>query len=321
MDEPWGLNGPQFLTVYWIAVAVAVAAVIAVRAWSRKPVPTQPGTTPDAYELALLSGGFPRVTDTAMAAAVDRGALRVSREGAITVTGAPPGDPVQAFLLSQMPSPARLGQVIEIDWERSAIDEAMTERLAARGLIASPSRLAAAFRWHWPLVALFVIGVARLIVGIAGDYPVGYLVLSLCAVGVIWLGCALALHHNGSVPTLAGHRAVRDAKARTPARDPRGQVTEAETAAGVLLPVALYGLAAYPDDAIGGLFYQYLGAVPGTPLAAQPMQPAQGGGGSGGGSSCGSSCGGSSCGSGSSCSSGGGSSCGGGGGCGGGSSS
>src|SRR5438105_4542054 len=99
MSDPWGISGPAFL---WIYGGLMVGVWLVVRpllTWAARRSASHggqyPGSTPTVYQLAYLAGGPHRAIDTAIAALVERGGLRVSSARTVTATGAMPADPLE----------------------------------------------------------------------------------------------------------------------------------------------------------------------------------------------------------------------------------
>jgi len=299
MSEPWGLSGPQFLALYWTLMGLAVVAMIAGVVVSRRATrPARPTDDQlDAYELAMLAGGPRRVEATAIAGLVASDALRMSRRGVGRPTGAGPQDEIQRFVLGRIGRVAHLRSQTELGLRDSAMGRELIARLVERGYLVTGDR---ARRLHWIVAGVGVIGVTRLLNGLAEGRPVGWLFLSLLGTVVVWFVARRALRQQAGPFTTSQGKAVL---ARAEERTRRTEYTSASAMPGVTVlgVVALYGLGAYPDEELSEIF-------------TQPATGSVGGGGSV------SSCGGatSGCSSGSSGSSGGGgSSCGGGSGCGG----
>ncbi|MEU4254255.1 TIGR04222 domain-containing membrane protein [Amycolatopsis sp. NPDC026612] len=292
MDDPWGISGPDFVAFY-VTLLVAVVVVrlvvggIAV-VWARRPGRAQPGPPPTVYEVAFLAGGPDRAADAAIAALVERGRLRVNSYKQISKVGTRPGEPLEraVFDIAKLKTTA----VIRAKVRESAAMRALADRLDERGLLSSANRQARTFGLVLQL-AVLVLGVARLVNGIALGRPVGILLFLTLLAAVLTLVAGAGLKTATRKPSAAGHRLLGQARAAASGPVPAGALAGGVLLGGAVAAVALGGWAMYPDDELS---------------AALMPSAGSGGGGSSGGSSC----------SGSSCSSG--SSCGGGGGCGGG---
>jgi uncharacterized protein (TIGR04222 family) len=86
MNEPWGISGPQFVALYVVALIVATIVTFVWRSRSRNAVvpPGQPPLTPE--QIAFLAGGPNRMVDAALAALIEREAIRTVRGGRLHAT-------------------------------------------------------------------------------------------------------------------------------------------------------------------------------------------------------------------------------------------
>ncbi len=311
MEDTWGIPGPTFLAIYAallvLPLVIALLWTIAVKLGRKAPRTAVSGPRPTAYELAYLAGGPDRVVDTAIAALVDRGTLRISSSRKLQLAGPEPADPIErAVAKGAKPGHNSTTRGIRDRLRMSGPMQALAKDLEARGLVVvdkTPQIRQVVFGVY---LGALILGVVRLIAGIAGDHPVGFLIFLVIAAGFATLLARAARNKRvGPRPTGEGNRILGRANTEFSRERGRG-ITGGPAVGGALLggaamAVALGGLAYYPDEELSAA------------LMPPPLSGGFGGGGSSGGSSC--STGGSSCGSGSS----GGSSCGGGcgGGCGG----
>ncbi|MEV0072169.1 TIGR04222 domain-containing membrane protein [Amycolatopsis sp. NPDC050768] len=302
MDETWGISGPQFLAWYGIALALVLAVQVVWPRVARTRAVEHTGELPDVYHLAYLAGGPERVADTAIAALVDRGLLRVNSEGVVTAAGKHPWHKIERSV-HEGAKGAKGGTTRSLR-AKAARSKAMSDleaEMQRAGLLTSGSE---ARPFHTTILLAFLvllaIGAVRFVTGASHGRPVGWLFLLLVVALVLTVVASVVRGRKRVGITPRGQGALTHARfsSRT-----QGAVRPALLLAGAAGAVALGGLAMYPDDELSAAL------IP-------PFQPfaGSGGGSSSGGSSCStsSSCSsGSSCSSSSSCSSG--SSCGGGG--------
>lgn len=296
MEQPWGLSGPEFLNIYWIALGVSLLFAIGVRIRMRASRGGEPARSLDIDELAYLSGGPRRVVEASITRLIEAEALRSTRRGTVGLIGKP--KVVNAVDRAVVEDAGRYSRrTLNLMMAAVAQHEsvkAIATRLGELGMLIEPATAKRNLRVGiLPMLVLFAIGVVRWVNGIAIGAPVGWLTLQLVVTAVL----AVLLTRSGSIRrTAKGDRALEAARSGT-----RSHGVEVAVG-GVVGLVALGGLAAHPDLTLR------------TALMAQTYGSASSGGGGGyvaSGSSCSSSS--------SSCSgSSGGSSCGGGGGCGGG---
>ncbi|MFI7116424.1 TIGR04222 domain-containing membrane protein [Amycolatopsis sp. NPDC049868] len=308
MEYTWGIPGPTFLAIYAVLLVFPLVAglvwTIVVKLGHKAPSATVTGPQPTVYEFAYLAGGPDRVVDTAIAALVDRGILRVSSSKQLQLTGPEPADPIEnAVAKGARPGYNATTRGIRDRLRLSGPMQALAKDLEARGLVVVDQAPRIRQVVYFLYLAVLVFGVVRLIAGIAGDRPVGFLIPMLIVAGVATLIARVVKNKRpGPRPTGEGDRVLHKARSAHGRERKRGIPNGPGYVGGAVLggaaaAVAFGGLASYPDEELSAA------------LIPPPVSSGFGGGSSGGGSSCSSS-------SGSSCSSGG-SSCGGGGGCGG----
>ena len=299
MDDPWGISGPEFVQLYIVLLVVAlivrgiVSGVARQRAARVADVPA--GPPPTVYQLAYLAGGPDRAVDTAIAALVERGQLRVNSYKQLSQAGPLPAEPLERAVAET--AQLKTTAMVRSQVRRSPVMQALENGLEQRGLLVPAAALKQARTIGFALqLAVLAVGVVRLVNGVSLHRPVGILVFLVLVAAVLTLLAWLGRTKTGTrQPTAAGHRLLGQARAASSGPMPGGMLAGGMLLGGAAAAVALGGLAMYPDEELSA--------------ALLPPQTF-GGGGSSGGSSCGgSSCSSSSCSSGSSC----GSSCGGGG--------
>lgn len=230
----WGLSGPDFLLLYGVALVVVVAFAVYLRWAVRRPRLAEPGPVADANLVAYLAGGEERVVETALARLVEQGAVRVTRKGMVTRTTDTVADPLDQAVLTALG-----GRTREVaDLVRRAVGATQVTGVAtsaaARGLAISPARSSRARRGGvLAMTLLLVVGVVRLVTGIAGGYPVGHLVIELLVTGVVLV---VLLTTGRGVDLSTVHRA--------------GVLKAAREATDTANRVAVGGLGAYPDTAV-----------------------------------------------------------------------
>ncbi|MCS7482760.1 TIGR04222 domain-containing membrane protein [Umezawaea endophytica] len=289
MEQPWGLSGPEFLNIYWIALGISVLFAIGVRIRMRASRVGAPAGSVDVDELAYLAGGPRRVVEASLARLIEAEALRSTRRGTVGLIGKPKATNAvdRAVLADAGRYSNRTLNLLMASVVQADAVKAVGTRLSGAGMLIEPSTAKRELRvGALPMVVLFAIGVVRWVNGIAIGAPVGWLTLQLILTAVL----VVLLTRSGSIRrTAAGDRALEGARSGSRA---------AASAGGVAGLVALGGLSAHPDLALR------------TSLMYTAASTSSGGGYVSSGTGCSTG--------GSSCSSGGGSSCGGGGGCGGG---
>lgn len=298
MDHPWGLSGPDFLLYYGVALVAAFGLAVYLRRAVRRPPLAEPLPAGDANLLAFLVDGRDRVVETSLARLVEQGVVRVTRAGKVTRATATVDDPLDQAVLDALGGRTRdVRDVIKRGADAGPVND-VAKSFARQRLRVSAGEYRRARRNG--LIApylLAAVGLARFFNGVAGGYPVGYLVVELFVTAVV----IVALHAWGQREhepyTVHGEQLVEDARG----------------AEDTATRVALRGLRGYPDETIASALRSTRGEMRQGPWSPSRRHRAAAAGGVVGVGSCGTAA--ASCGS---SSGSGGSSCGGGGGCGGG---
>lgn len=239
--DTWGISSTTFLVGYAaLALVVTVAAVVTRRSLAdparRAPAPD---LTNRPHDAAFLNGGGDLAVCSALASLRLRGLVR-ARKGTITASGRAEGDELERAVMFVTGTPIRRSR---LTWQRpvrSALDT-IEGRLVAEGLLLSPDqRRRIRFVGLW-MLAVAALGFIRIVAGIAGARPVGFLVAMLVVVvlvAVLLLATAPRRSRNGD-RLLAAMRTQFDRYA--PAHRPDWTMYGASAAA---LGVGLYGASA-----------------------------------------------------------------------------
>jgi len=290
------LRGPEFLQLYLALLAAVTIGAILLRWYLRTPADDVPWPLPKylPLELAYLSGGAKGAVDAAIAGLVQGGSILV--DGATRRLSPIAKACPKATVLERVIFALAAKGTGKIDALRSAAKpsaQELSHRLRKDGLLLSAERASFVQLFSaLPVLALLVLGIAKICVGISRNKPVEILVF-LC---VVTLAIAAALFFKRPLRSRRGDRALRKFKAQNVALLATASASARNlTDEDLMLAFALFGQTALAGASLSDLR-----------LAMFPPSQSSGG-----------SCGGSSCGGGSSCSGGG---CGGGGcgGCGGG---
>jgi uncharacterized protein (TIGR04222 family) len=248
VERPWGLSGPEFLDLYWIALAVTLGFAIFVRVRLRGARGVVPAGVLGLFDIAYLTGGPRRVAETSVAGLIAAGTLAPARNGAVRIAGsagsagsAVASHPVDKAVLADatrykyrtltllITSVSGHDATLDIGRRLSSMDY-----LVARDVVKSRLRVGVV-----PMALLFVIGVVRWVNGLSIGAPVGWLTLQLVLTGVL---VALLVKVAPSTLTASGREAVAKARAGgvTGGSGATGSVNAAEL-------VALDGFDAHPD--------------------------------------------------------------------------
>ncbi|WP_340683219.1 TIGR04222 domain-containing membrane protein [Amycolatopsis coloradensis] len=188
------------------------------------------------HQVAYLAGGPDRVTDTAVAAALERQVVRLDKAGVLRRSSARPADPF-AFAVSEALPKVGIGRV-RGPLRASEPMRSLRAELLADGLALPEGRLHLV--WRAALLAqlvLVVLGMAMLLRAVVVTGQAALLAGSSLIVATTAFAVTLCLDraHRETWTTKAGELAL------SRAREDPGLVT------GVTGAVALGGLAAHPD--------------------------------------------------------------------------
>lgn len=213
MERPWGLSGPEFLELYWIALAVSLAFAIFVRVrpWGSRG--DAPAGALGLLDIAYLTGGPRRVVETSVASLIDSGALIPARNGAVRVVGSPVADhPVdQAVLADATRYRYRTLSLLITSVSEKDAPRAVGRRLVELGYLDAPDVVKRRLRAGvTPMALLFVVGVARWVNGQVINAPVWILTLQLVLTGLLIWGLLKAAPLTR---TAKGRAAVAKARA------------------------------------------------------------------------------------------------------------
>lgn len=308
LGGPWDLSGPKFLILYFTLLAIISFFVMVARRIGRGPGPKDwtVEDIPDSYELAYLTGYYPRALAAVLASMLQ------GRHLAFNATA-----PWQIVIKDPLPSNAhwlerdvydfvqdsKAATYPSIRWSGRLQEKAkkIDERLTRAGCLMPADRA-----WWLRIgtavlfVALLCFGLSKVQVGIARQRPVEFLVMACIGTGVAAAVCCFLPTRR----TRRGRNLLNQLREKH-ADYSLGRVTPQMTGSRVATAVALFGNAVLINSALAKLSVGFMNGPPSS----------SGGGssGSGCGTSSGGGCGGGGGGGGGGCGGGGG----GGGGCGG----
>ncbi|RSN34143.1 TIGR04222 domain-containing membrane protein [Amycolatopsis sp. WAC 01416] len=293
MNEPWGISGPAFAWLYGVCAVLPIAFAVAHELWLRRD--TGARTVPGLYHLAALADGVERVTDTAVAGLLDRHFLRPDGRGILHPVKPVPADPFERAIVLLVHGHGNGLRELRSKMARHEVVRELRADLEQRGLLVHENRRRKGWQYAIAVyVAIFAMGIARLVNAVPLKRPVGVLVVLIVGVaGAIGLAVWRQWPDRSGRATAAAGLALRFGD---------WDRALAGSAAG---KVALHGLQAFPDRVVAVTLIKTGGTR--ARLFAGSASTCGGGASYAVGSSCGG--GGSSCGS--SSSSGGGGGCGG----------
>lgn len=236
--NPLDWNGGPFLQLYLLLIVVAIVGASVLRRISRETGAAR-GARPGPFELAYLAGGSARCADAAIAQMLADESLRWnSGETTLAVTGSthglkPPLDAI-ARCVATNGDPAKILRNAELALAP------LKKSLQAGGLLLDDG---AAWRVRLfsalPLLLVGGLGVAKMMVGLSRDKPIGFLVVLTILLGLVAIGFLF----TRPTRTRAGDRALADARQQhsRALRAPRNQ--ELGLAVALLGTAALSGTA------------------------------------------------------------------------------
>ncbi|RLK61646.1 TIGR04222 domain-containing membrane protein [Actinokineospora cianjurensis] len=247
MDRPWGVSGPDFLRLYLVAIAFAALLAAAVRIKARGGR-VEGQARLSVEELAYLAGGARRVVELAITRLLDKGKLRATRDGRLSVvSGTKAGkrdDEVDAAVLRviQQRGHGSTWVLVSAVAGRGVVT-AIGAALARQGLVVGGRR-----RWArrsaLPMAVVAAVGVARWVGEVGGESEPGW--LTLAVIGAIGLAVLIA-----SVPvperTYAGERVLRETRQARRTGSPTADQYVFTGSVGV---VVFAGLAGHPDETV-----------------------------------------------------------------------
>jgi uncharacterized protein (TIGR04222 family) len=252
----WGISGPAFLQLYLLLAGAVLVAALRSRHLRRHPsVPA--GAPPldarsDAYLIAYLGGGPSRALLAALgslrAAGLVRGYNRRCARVATPPTAWRPA--LERAVLTETVVPLTRAELVRRHSVGSAL-AGLRDDLVRRGLLHSASA-GQRRRWAFTMAALLVLGLARLVAGLSGGKPVGFLVLAMLLVAALTV---LLFRLAASARTARGDAELAELRAAHPHLSPNMKpdwTANGATAAG--LAVGLFGAGALwaADPAFAG---------------------------------------------------------------------
>jgi uncharacterized protein (TIGR04222 family) len=249
MDRPRGLSGPEFLEIYWIALAVATAFALFVRLRLRAGRSGESARSLDIDEMAYLAGGPKRVVEAAVARLIEVEALRPSRRGTVQATGTVVAQNAvdRAVLADASRRGRRTVNLLVPAVSRTEAVTGVGNRLIDLGLLVAPETAKSLLRLGVvPLGVVFAVGLVRWVNGLRIGAPVGWLTLQLMITAVL---AVLLVRHRDLQRTSEGDRVLQNARAgeRTGGEKTSPDALLFGGASGL---VALGGLTAHPDLAV-----------------------------------------------------------------------
>jgi uncharacterized protein (TIGR04222 family) len=245
ISNPLDFKGPEFLSFYLLVASVVIVLAYILRWYLRKPALGSPDVSSslDAYEIAYLAGGNNRAVDAAIANLVQRGHLQPLIQTLELGTALPS---------NSHPLERAIAQAVQKSGEPDQVRKAVTsatnlirERLQSLELLVNSSQ-AKVVQWLPPLpvFAVLLLGIAKIMVGISRQKPVGFLFM-LCIITAIFGFFLLMKPHRSRY----GDRTLKNLQARHKNLKKPSQSETYQLA----LAFGLFGSVVLADTAFAGL--------------------------------------------------------------------
>ena len=190
LTSPFDLNGPDFLKLYWILAAVTLVGGLLIRKFYSADGPARgDAAEPTPYEVACLAGPPARAVHAAIAQLCQDGFITMdARTGAVSFVapGEVAGRPaIEQSVLRSVAANANV-PLASIEAACAPALEDLQSSLRAKGLLLPADRARTA--WLVPalmIAAVQVLALIRFFVGLSRGKPIGFLVFSFFAFGII----------------------------------------------------------------------------------------------------------------------------------------
>ena len=239
--DTWGVPSRTFLILYLVAAVVLVTGVLIHRRALLAGRSAPPADQLSPQQVAYLNGGADLAVWTSLSVLRSQGSIGVQPDRRLTTegplpSGATPLDRAVHYAAAQH-TPAR--QLSSTEWVDRALTE-LRDGLDQRGLLIGANRRAALRLGPLLLAALELLGIFRIIAGLANGRPVWYLVPIVIGLAVVTTLLFVRVPRR----TRAADTALRTLRPRnrhlSPASNPAYAVYGAT---GLAMAVALYGTA------------------------------------------------------------------------------
>jgi uncharacterized protein (TIGR04222 family) len=286
-DNPFDLKGTDYLPFFFTVWGVALVVGLLVRRATCGPGLNSDDPVPelDEYEVAYLNGGRPRVLATAMVRLKERGHVDIGPGGQVIIHNGPFGvDRIEREVFDSLAQ--QVGNTLDPKPLMQAIkdlEDTRFARLRDEQLIPTSKAklIGVAIPLTLCLAAVFLFGVTRMILGIAGNKPVGFLAFSLAAALMVSLTVfGRSLKRTRKADAVLANLSKRHARLRT--------LTSDLQPGDAGLAVAMFGVGVLGGTAYASMYdrmkkFDTTGAAGGCVSTGCSAAGCGGGGGGGGG--------------------------------------
>ena len=251
--NPFNEKGADFLPYFIAPWGMAFVLGLVVRRAYKGPAPNPEDGEPELgpYEVAYLSGGRARVLTTALVRLKDMGCADVAADGHVIIRRHPrDADPVEnvvfGVLAKQSGNALDLRPVVK---ELDEFEHVRFGKLAEQGFLTRPGHrgLSSLLPLMLTLGVVLLIGLPRMVMGLANDRPTGFLILSMIAAVVISLvAFARPVRRTRKAEVALANLSNRHYRLRTLRSDPQP--------ANADLAVALFGATVLAGTAYAAVY-------------------------------------------------------------------
>ena len=185
-DATWGIPGPTFLAVYLCAAVTLTGLALLHRRFlfAGSSAPSMHGL--GSQQVAYLNGGQRLAVYTALGGLRAAGALSSGPKGTLVQSGPMPAGatPLDVAVYNAAGRRAAVRSLHTDPWVVTATTQ-VREGLQERGLLPTTAQLRAVRLWSLAMLALLVLGVVRVLSGIANGRPYVLLIILVAAVGLV----------------------------------------------------------------------------------------------------------------------------------------
>ncbi|WP_173153717.1 TIGR04222 domain-containing membrane protein [Phytohabitans suffuscus] len=238
--DTWGIPGQTFLALFAGAAGVLVIAALIHRAVLFAGHHT-PVDRLGPQQVAYLNGRDKLAVYSSLAGLRGAGAIEVAPGRTLTASGPMPAGatPLDQAVYNAASQRVRARDVADDQWVKMALDS-LRDDLERRGLAPSQGTRVAARTVPMTMLALLAVGLVRLVAGISGGKPVGFLIALL----LVWALVTLVFFRTIPSRTRAARRALDQLRRQHSYLAPSmGPAWATYGAAGLALGVGLYGAA------------------------------------------------------------------------------
>ncbi len=187
--DTWGLSGPTFIVIYLVIAVVTWVATTRVRRSLADPGPTRPigDLSGHPHDVAFLNGGHDLAVTSALSAMYLRGMIAPQR-GSVQATGRLDhrADELERAIHFTAATAVPRGR-LQFHTPVATALTSIQRQLTSTGLLISPEQRSHIRRTGFWMLGVAGLGLARILAGVAGGKPIGFLAVAFIGVLVVAL--------------------------------------------------------------------------------------------------------------------------------------